>query len=191
MKFNEAKDFILKRLDKELLPNLFYHGLHHTKDVCQAADELAFAENVHGESLLLLRTAAAFHDSGFTREYLNNEPLAVSLAEQHLPQFGYTPAQIKTIGGIILSTCIPQRPTCHIEEIMCDADLDYLGRDDFFAISETLKEEWLAYAIVSSEEEFNIKQVKFFTQHAYFTRTAKERREAKKQEHLIELKKRI
>jgi uncharacterized protein len=191
MNFQEAKNFILERLQKDLPGNLFYHGLHHTLDVCQAVDELAASEKVNGKSLVLLRTAAVFHDCGFLRQYLNNESLAVSIAEQHLPGFEYSKEDIEIIGKIIMATRIPQRPSNHVEEIMCDADLDYLGRDDFFQISETLKKEWLAYGIVQSEEEYNEKQVRFFMQHTYFTDTAKQKREEKKQQHLSELKKRL
>jgi uncharacterized protein len=191
MNFLEAKDFILERLKKDLPENLYYHGLHHTLDVCKAVEELAASERVNGESLILLRTAAVFHDSGFLERYLNNEPLAVSIINKYLPEFNYSKEQITTIGDIILSTRIPQKPNNHIEEIMCDADLDYLGRDDFFPISETLKKEWLAYGLIQKEEEYNEKQVRFFMQHQYFTRTAKEKREPKKQEHLKQLKKRL
>jgi uncharacterized protein len=191
MNFEEAKDYILSRLKKELPKNLFYHGFHHTLDVCKAVDELAFSERINGEDLILLRTAAVFHDSGFLQQYLNNEPIAVSIAEQKLPAFNYSSEQIRKIGHVILSTCIPQRPTNHIEQIMCDADLDYLGRDDFFEISETLKQEWLAYGLISSDEEYNEKQLKFFQQHHYFTQTAKQKRELKKQKHLLELRTRV
>jgi predicted metal-dependent HD superfamily phosphohydrolase len=191
MNFEEAKQFILERLNHELPKDLYYHGLHHTIDVCNSVEELAKAENINGDLLVLLKTAALFHDSGFIQQYINNEPVAVSLVEKYLPQFGYTKEQIAIIGKIILSTRIPQQPSNHAEEIMCDADLDYLGRDDFFQISETLKKEWLAYGIIKSEEEYNHKQVRFFDQHNYFTKTAKQIREPKKQKHLAELKKKI
>jgi uncharacterized protein len=191
MRFEEAKEFILTRLGQELPPDLYYHGVHHTLDVCNSVEELAIAERVNGESLLMLKTAAVFHDSGFLKQYINNEPVAVAFAQEYLPQFGYSKEQIKVISRIILSTRVPQRPANHIEEIMCDADLDYLGRDDFFQISETLKKEWLAYGIIKSEEEYNEKQVSFFKQHNYFTDTARKNREPKKQKHLIELNKRL
>ena len=90
MDFNEAKQFILKRMGEELPHNLFYHGLHHTLDVCNAVEEIAKSENINGESLVLLKTAAVFHDCGFIKQYMNNEPLAVSMAEDHLPRFHYT-----------------------------------------------------------------------------------------------------
>jgi uncharacterized protein len=191
MKFDEARHFILNRLSLELPKDLFYHGLHHTVDVCKSVDELAASENINGKSLVLLKTAAVFHDSGFLKQYVNNEHLAAAFAEQYLPQFDYSKEEIEIVCKIILSTKIPQIPSNHIEEIMCDADLDYLGREDFFHISESLKKEWLAYGIISSEEEFNHKQVEFFSQHNYFTKTAKETREIKKQKHLMELKKRL
>jgi uncharacterized protein len=191
MNFEEAKDYILARLRQELPRNLYYHGLHHTLDVCKSVEEIAAAERVNGDSLILLKTAAVFHDSGFLQQYINNEPVAVSLAEQLLPKFGYEQDQIKVVGKIILSTQIPQKPTNHIEQIMCDADLDYLGRDDFFQISETLKQEWLAYGVIKSEDEYNHKQVRFFRQHNYFTETSRQKREPKKQKHLQELKKRL
>jgi uncharacterized protein len=191
MKFEAAKEYILNRLEKELPKNLFYHGLHHTMDVCNAVDQLAQAERINGEDLVLLRTAAVFHDSGFLRQYLNNEPIAVLIAAEKLPAFGYSADQIRKVGGVILSTCIPQKPSNHIEEIMCDADLDYLGRDDFFEISETLKQEWFAYGLINSEEEYNEKQLKFFQQHNYFTQTARDAREQKKQQHLLELRAKV
>jgi uncharacterized protein len=191
MKFEEAKNYILMRLRQELPRDLYYHGLHHTLDVCKSVEELASAESINGESLILLKTAAVFHDSGFLERYVNNEPIAVNFAEKYLPHYGYSREQIKTIGKIILSTRIPQKPDNHIEQIMCDADLDYLGRDDFFQISETLKKEWLAYGIIQTEEEYNQKQVSFFRQHNYFTETSRKIREPKKQKHLQELNKRI
>ena len=36
---------------------------------------------------------------------------------------------------------MPQTPKNHLEEIMCDSDLDYLGRQDFYPIAETLRQE--------------------------------------------------
>jgi uncharacterized protein len=188
MRFAEARAYILERLKRELAADLYYHGIHHTMDVCNAVDELAEAENLKGESLTLLRTAALFHDSGFLKQYLNNEPAAVELARAELPAFDYSADQIEKIASIILSTSIPQKPVSHAAQIMCDADLDYLGRDDFFSISATLMQEWLAYGLISTEEEYNEKQVRFFTQHSYFTKTAIERREQKKQEHLLQIK---
>lgn len=183
MEFQKVREYILARLRSELPPNLYYHGYHHTIDVCAAVDELARQENVDGESVTLLRTAALFHDSGFINQYSDNEALAVKMAEEVLPAFGYSKGQIKVVAGIIMATQVPQRPTNVLEEIMCDADLDYLGRDDFFKISNSLMREWLEYGIVTSEAEYMTKQIRFFKEHQYFTRSAKMLRGPVKEQH--------
>ncbi len=190
MDHKSATDFIVTFLRTNLPSNLFYHGVHHTMDVCDVVEQIGSEEKVNDDSLIQLKTAAAYHDCGFVKQYFKNEPLAVTCVETHLPDFGYSDEQIQTIAGLILATQIPQRPSNHLEEIMCDADLDYLGREDFFEISETLKKEWLAYGVVSSEEEFNLKQLKFFQQHRYFTETSIKRRSDQKAKHYIELQKR-
>jgi uncharacterized protein len=187
MHFQKAREYVLNRLQQELPHNLYYHGIHHTLDVCGAIEQLARYENVSDEDLVLLRTAGLYHDIGFVERYRNNEPLASRIARETLPQFGYSPEQIDIICLIILATQIPQRPVTHLEMIMCDADLDYLGREDFYKVSETLYREWLEFGIISSLEEWNCKQLHFFQQHQYFTKTAKAQREALKLKHFSEL----
>lgn len=191
MHYQKARAYVLRRLQEELPEKLYYHGIHHTLDVCHEAEELAAAENVKGDNLVLLRTAALYHDIGFVEQYENHESVACRIAEESLPHFDYAPEQITVINHIIAATRIPQSPVTHLEEIMCDADLDYLGRHDFFQIAETLQKEWMAYGLISSEEEWNCKQVEFFEKHHYFTTTAREKRALQKSKHLLILRKRL
>ncbi|MGK7390502.1 MAG: HD domain-containing protein [Candidatus Cyclobacteriaceae bacterium M2_1C_046] len=188
MNYTGAKKYALDRLKNELPENLFYHHVHHTLDVCQAIENIANAERINGEDLTLLKTAGIFHDLGFVVQYMDNEPVAVEIAKEVLPSFKYSDEQIKIICDLILATKIPHNPQTHLEMIICDADLDYLGREDFHSISQSLMKEWLANGLVKTEEEFNRKQVSFFNMHQYYTQTAKKRREALKKKHLSEIK---
>jgi predicted metal-dependent HD superfamily phosphohydrolase len=187
MHYQKAREYVLKRLEAELPKNLYYHCINHTLDVCKSAEELALGENVKEKDLSLLLTAAVYHDIGFVVRYKDNEEVACQIAAETLQGFDYRPDDIKMICNMILATRIPQNPQTHLEQIMCDADLDYLGRIDFFDISQTLKHEWMEFGIIGSDEEWNQKQVHFFKQHHYFTKTAKEKRETLKNKHLIEL----
>ena len=90
------------------------------------------------------------------------------------------------ICGMIMATKIPQTPLTKLEEIICDADLDYFGRDDFFPIANTLFLELKARDFVASEYEWNKIQIKFFKQHRYFTDTTKKLR-AKQKQHYFEM----
>ena len=75
--------------------------------------------------------------------------------------------------------------------IICDADLDYLGRDDFFTISDTLRRELRDHGKINSDRVWDEIQVKFLTMHRYFTNSAKKLRESKKMEHLEVIKQRL
>lgn len=188
MDFLAVREFIIQKLREELPASLTYHGLHHTLDVFQSSAEIAKKEGIGGDDLILLKTAALFHDSGFTRTYQNHEAAGCEIAQECLPKFGYSPAQIEKIKGMIMATRIPQTPHNHLEKILCDADLYYLGRKDFYSIGDSLFKEFLHQGIVSDEVSWNELQVKFLSSHSYFTETAINKRQAKKDKHLQEVK---
>lgn len=191
IQYKKAEQFILKLLSEQLPDGLFYHGLHHTLDVCDAAEKLAFLEGIEGEDVFLLKTAALFHDAGFTKEYAANEHIGVEMSKEILPQFGYSDKQVEIIEGLIMATRVPQRPETHLQKIICDADLDYLGRDDFHPIADTLKKELMAFGKITSDKEWDKIQVHFLEQHAYFTDSAKKYRAPKKAQHIEEVKRRL
>lgn len=184
MEFEKVKLFILKKLKKELPKNLTYHSAEHIKDVYRSAKILASMEGVDGEELTLLLTAVLFHDSGFLRQQVDHETISCQIVREHLPSYDYTDDQINRICGMIMATKIPQDPHNLLEEIICDADLDYLGRDDFFKIGNGLYEELCMYGIIDNEEQWNKIQVRFLEKHRYFTKSAKKLRKEKKQEYI-------
>lgn len=189
MNLAEAKEFVVSALASGLSPTLYYHGLHHTLDVAEAADRLASAEGVTDpESLDLLKTAALFHDAGFLSVYQGHEEAGCAYARQVLPRFGYEPAQIDVVCGMIMATRIPQAPQTKLEEILADADLDYLGRDDFEPIARSLYEELKAREMVADEMAWNRIQVGFLENHQYWTDTARATRQPAKQQRLDTLR---
>ena len=188
MDYAGAKAYILNRLERELPPRLSYHGVHHTLDVLRVARELGHLEGVDAREMPLLLTAALFHDSGFLINNRKHEKRGCQIARKQLPAYGYTPPEIDKICRMIRATKIPQSPRSHLAAILCDADLDYLGRADFYDIGHTLFLELRAYRILESEEQWNRLQVRFLTSHHYHTATNQRRREPVKQQHLQELR---
>ncbi len=188
MDYEKAKSFVFAKLTANLLPSLTYHGIHHTQDVLTAVIMLAKAEQISTDDTHLLKTAALFHDIGFTVQYRNHEDVGCEIARHSLVQFGYNPVQIEVICGMIMATKIPQSPKTPLEEILCDADLDYLGRKDFYPISKTLFQEFMHFGFVKDEAEWDRLQVRFFESHHYFTKTALSLRLPEKNNRLVELK---
>lgn len=188
MNYHAAKAYILDRLKHGLSERLSYHSLYHTLDVLHVTGELCQLENIAPHDTLLLKTAALFHDSGFMIDNKNHEELGCGIAREALPRFDYTRSEIDRICGMIMATKIPQSPQNKLEEIICDADLDYLGRDDFERIGQSLFQELQENKVLHTELAWNKLQVQFIGKHAYFTTTNKLRRESKKQAHLQALK---
>lgn len=189
MDYRAAKQFILSKLRAELSDKLYYHGVHHTLDVLKMATEISSGENVGGHELLLVKTAALFHDCGFVKnKHAGHEHEGCLIAMDALPKYGYSSRDVEVICGMIMATKIPQSPNNLLEEIICDADLDYLGRDDFYTIGDSLFEELQAYHLLQGEQAWNRLQVSFLTAHAFHTRTNKLLREPVKQKHLEQLK---
>ncbi|MCA8832542.1 HD domain-containing protein [Hymenobacter pini] len=188
-----AEAYILSQLRQHLSPTLYYHGLHHTLDVVEQALSLAQAADVTDEEqVTLLRTAALYHDSGFLTTYQGHEAAGCALVRRVLPDFGYQPAQIALIEELIMATRMPQTPgALPLARILCDADLDYLGRPDFWPISQSLYDELAARGMVSDKTAWLQLQVDFLSSHRYWTTTATARREAQKQARLAEVQQQL
>ena len=191
MQLKEVKKMILAKQKKELPKHLSYHSIDHIKDVYNSSKRIGNAENISSEDMTLLLTAALFHDSGFIERAKEHEKLSCKIARQYLPQYNYNPIQIDKICGMIMATKLPQTPLNILEEIICDADLDYLGRDDFFTIGDRLFTELSMYGIINNENDWNKLQISFLEKHHYFTKTAILLRQSKKDEHLHLLKQKI
>lgn len=191
MKYDQIEKVIIEKLQHELPQHLSYHSVSHVKDVCEAAMDIAQQEGVQGEDLVLLKTAALFHDTGFLFGAQEHERKSCDIARQYLPDYGYNDEQIEKISGMIMATKIPQTPHNHLEQILADADLDYLGRDDFFTIGNRLYEELAMFGIVHNEDDWNRLQIKFLENHHFFTPTAIRLRKARKEEHLQMIKSKL
>lgn len=189
--FENAETYILNRLKQELAPTLFYHGYHHTVDVMNAAMKIAGAEKVSEEEKKLLRVAVAFHDAGFIYVYKNHEEKGCEMVKEKLPSFGFSAKQIEIICCMIMATKIPQNPKTQLENIICDADLDYLGREDVCQIANTLFAESKIYANSTGEKKWNEIQVNFLKSHYYHTQYSLQWRQSKKLQYLDELLKKI
>lgn len=187
MQYNELYLFVISELENKLPQNLSYHAADHTKKVIENAIHIAEKEKISIEELLLLKTAALLHDVGFIRGYLDHEVLGCEFAKKNLPKFDYSKKEIDAICEMILATKIPQNPKNYLSEILCDADVFYLGGNNFEQSTAKLFSELKEIGLVKTKKGFDKKQIDFFNSHQYFTKTAKEERNQKKQENKHQL----
>ena len=191
IQFTDIQEIILDKLEKELPQYLYYHNVKHTVDVVTEVELIGWAEGCSDEQILLLKTAGLLHDAGHTIGYDNHENFGCEMAREFLPKYGYLEEQIEEICEIILSTQMPPQPKNLLEKIICDADLDYLGRSDMIPVSNTLYKELKEQDKVGTFNDWNKLQVKFISGHQYFTQTARSLREVNKQKQIERIQKLI
>jgi uncharacterized protein len=170
-----------ERLERELPRYLTYHTAAHTSDdVVPATERLAWRCGLPEESRRLLLTAAWFHDLGFLECRQGHEDVSIRIAREELPRFGYGPDHVDAVARIILATRMPQSPRSLEGRILADADLDTLGREDFFDANRRLREELSAFGVMVSDEDWYREQLVFLASHRYFTDEARAERDAGK-----------
>lgn len=183
-----AEAYALSRLTLELPSTFCYHSVAHTRDdVLPAAQRLAAQEGLSQEDWLLLKTAALYHDTGFLTQPQRHEEASIAIAREVLPTFGYAPAQVETVAYLIRATILPQTATTPLAQILADADLDVLGRADYFEKSALLRREREALGEIVGEREWQLGQLAFLQQHTYFTAAARRLSEPGKQANLARL----
>ncbi len=184
IQFTDLQEIILDKLEKELPDYLYYHNVKHTVDVVTEVELIGWAEGVSDEDILILKTAALFHDAGHTIAYDEHEYHGTQLAREYLPKYGYTPEEIERICEVIMATKLPPQPNDLLQMIICDSDLDYLGRSDMIPVSNTLYKELKEQNKIGTLNDWNKLQVKFISGHQYFTNTARSLREVNKQKQI-------
>ena len=164
------------------------HTLHPTKGVVAVANRIAISENISEHDRELLIAAAYFHDTGYIREYDKNEPIAARMAGRILKLIGYKPNEIEKVQMMILSTDLDREPKTHFEKILCDADLDNLGREDFFKLDGKLREGRGARGLdVSDDAKWYRGTLEVIKKHQYYTESQKKLREKGKQKNIKRL----
>lgn len=174
-------------MQDQLPPFVIYHGVDHTYDVHASVLRLCQLEKLDEYNTNLIRAAAWLHDAGIMVKFEDHEVISARFADDYLPQFGFNKDEINQIKNMILATRLPQVATTLNEKILCDADLDYLGRNDFFVIGQKLRLEWLLIGNNISLYDWYKLQMDFLKNHHYFTKSAQLLRNERKNQNMAEI----
>jgi uncharacterized protein len=185
--FKEMQDYVFSILTENLPKNYSYHNLDHTREVMEKVIEIGKHEGCTTEELDLLLAAALWHDAGYIHIYTGHEEESCRMAKEQLPSFGYTATEIKAILGMILATRTPQQPENKLEEIIADADLDYLGTDEVVVKAKRLYNELHSLNSKLTPEEWREEEIRFLKEHRYFTSFSKKYRQQNQRRYLESL----
>jgi|LGVD01.1.fsa_nt_gb predicted metal-dependent HD superfamily phosphohydrolase len=178
MRLEKTRKFIIQELQKKSFNSCYYHGVDHSLEVEEAC--VAISEKEDGISdyeTELLRIAALSHDIGHSEKRNGHEILGCNFIMRFLPGFGYSPEEISLVKGLILATKFPHNPKTLLENIICDADLAYIGLGVYDEQADKLRKELVdVFGYKFDDEEIWINyQIEFLEQHNYFTKYAQDR----------------
>ena len=126
------------------------------------------SEDILDDDARLLKTASLYHDTGYIfgdEEY--HEYKSVIIAREELHSFEFSEYEIEEICRLIISTISGKEPLDILENIMRDADLEYLGRDYYPYVSELLRRERsILLSIWKREQIICLERHKFVTSSA-------------------------
>ncbi len=170
------------------LDNLYYHHYEHTLEVLERTQELWKKHNLSEEDLELLAIASLFHDTWFVVQYDENEFIWASIAKKYLMSVKYDNYKITQIEQLILATVPKHIATNLLEEIIKDADMDNLWRDDFFEKWSRLKLELETIKKIKIlEPDWVHHSISLLKQHKFLSSVEIQERQKKKEENLKKL----
>lgn len=158
----------------KIAPQLPYHNYIHSLDVADVCGRRAIDERVGEDGIYHLKSAGYLHDIIVVPDKTDNEEQSVKFANKILPQFGYSAKSIDIISRLIMATKQPTNPSGILEMIICDADIDNIGRDDFFECAEKCRIEMGK----SNEEWYGTIVPKFLAGAKFYTTSAQKERNA-------------
>jgi uncharacterized membrane-anchored protein YitT (DUF2179 family)/predicted metal-dependent HD superfamily phosphohydrolase len=193
MKFDTIYALVIEKLQNEMPAFVTYHNFQHTINVIKHTQHLAEKENLADADKELLKTAALFHDTGFIFDTKSegHELRSCDFAQQILPQYGYLDDEIGVIKELIMATRLPQSPENKLQEIICDADLYYLGTDNYFLFSDRLVREFKQEGRQISDKKWYEMQKDFLSKHHFFSETAQKELNLKKKKNLKQIENRM
>jgi len=185
-KFQQATQYAIDLLKREILPAFTYHNVNHTLQMSKVCNQLAELEGIDEENRRLLLVAAYFHDTGLTAisntslEAFNtgravHEEKAVQIARTILSTYDFNAEELELITRLIMATKWAHMPLDVLEQIISDADMSSIGQtvDAFMQSSEALLKELRSFGIEIGDTEWYENQKELVETYVYHTPSAR------------------
>lgn len=165
-----VSNYVILFLSENLSDQLSFHTIGHTYEVVGAAREIGLQSDLSQEEMSILQVAAWFHDCGYAHTYTSHEEESKKIAKVFLDNLGYRKSFIDKVLNCIESTKYPPNPSSLIEKILCDADMYHLTRPNYPQYEKAIRAEFEKYLnLMYTDEEWQIKNYNFLTDHTYYT----------------------
>lgn len=187
-----TEDYIRSILLSKTPSHNTYHNLTHTEDVVGSSIEIGVGELLAPDDLEMAQLAAWFHDLGYIEKTGGHEEVSAAFASEFLSSENYPIDRIEKVIGCIRATKVPQNPHNKYEQIICDSDLNHIGRKTFFERNDLFRSEFEHYSNSTlTEEEWLKKTIEFLNQHHFFTNYALKNFQPQKVKNILALEEQL
>ncbi|MBI2676293.1 MAG: hypothetical protein HYX24_07575 [Candidatus Aenigmarchaeota archaeon] len=131
----DAADFQKRHLIFE------YHNVSHVLDALGSGVMYGRMEGIGEQEEKLLHTSLLLHEIGMIYGREGHEEMSACVAAFVLPHYCYSESEIREVCRVIRSSQDPANPGDLLEKLFLDADIDNLGRPDFWIRAESVRKE--------------------------------------------------
>jgi predicted metal-dependent HD superfamily phosphohydrolase len=171
---------------------LVFHNLKHTQNVVERTKEVAGHYHVTEKEMLILYTAAWFHDTGYLfTEPAKHEEMGVDVMKKFMADHTNDTELINEIEQCIMATKSPRNPANLLQQIICDADTYNLGTKEFKDTNKRVFKELKLKNGDADKLEFVKNTIKMLEHHEYYTTYCKDLLSAQKKLNMKKLKNKI
>ena len=189
---DKTSAYVFKLLTKELPKEYIYHNYDHTYETVKAAEEIGMNVELNKSELEIVLLAAWLHDIGYINGAADHEEKGTEIAEKFLSAEGLAADKIDQVKACIMATKFLTEPTNLMEEVLCDADLVHIGKENYKERNELLREEIDNFKDVDVEQEDWVeRELEFLQQHRFYTQYAYHNYGEQKQKNIGWLKKQL
>ncbi len=169
-----------------------FHNYNRTLNIVRHCDALAVRMQLNSQDVKLNHLAAWFVELGYTSNYDEPQEAAVSLARDYFKTTGAVDEIMQQIEDSILATREPQQPVSIASQVLCDARMYHLGSKGAAEHLDALREEYAAVANKEyTDQEWLAKNITFISNHFYFTTSARDLFQKRKEKLLEQLRKKL
>lgn len=188
-----AEAYASRILNNEIPSGLYFHNIDHTRYVVKACVEISeHTPALKKEEQELLLIAAWLHDTGLISGYRQHEEASKEIAHDFLQNQQVQSEKVDFILQCINATRKDIVPATLAEKIICDADLYHLASEDYFCFLSRLRQEWKKMLGKElKDQEWYLENIRFLSDHQYFTDYGKAVLQPKKERNLADLKQKM
>lgn len=185
-----VEQYVFDTLKSGTPSEFVYHDINHTTEVVEACEKIGRKSGLSEDDIEILLIAAWFHDVGYLKTCEQHEEHSSTAARKFLEEKNYPEKKINRVTSAIMSTKLPTSPKDLLEEVLCDADLLHVGKEEFFDKSELFRAELERRDKKPMDDIFWLnKNIDFVTSHKFYTQFAREQFEEQKNTNLLKLQK--